>query len=91
MTRAEQLIERCLELAPKSKALHARAGMMYLSHLQSAVHKDRIYEQSLAERARKHLKSALSLNDALPKESLRRFTTPQIKRIHQAFFDLEKR
>jgi len=78
--QAEQLFEQARKRAPLSRTLAKDTGLTYYTHLRETPKPS----QKLLIRAHKHLTDALRLNNALPKNSIRRFSNEDVKLIRDA-------
>ncbi len=78
--RAEQLFEQARKIAPMSRTLAKDTALTYYAHIREMPNPPR----QLIIRTRKHLLDALELNNALPKDSLRKFSKEDITLIRNA-------
>jgi tetratricopeptide (TPR) repeat protein len=88
-TKAEELYEQALARAPRSRTLPLTAGVVYWQHAQNLPETQTPRRIELARRSERHLKTALRLNDALSKNSLRRLPESKLAHIRTMLSQIE--
>jgi O-antigen ligase len=81
---AEEAMEKARARSPRSKTLAMSLGLLYARHFE------KLGDKSLAEKARGNLEEAMILDKAIPKESLRHFSSSQKAEIEKAIKKCEK-
>ncbi len=81
LEQAESLMEHARTLAPRSRSLAKTLGLIYFNHAMQ----QHPPSKKIIAAARKNLNEAMQLNDALPKNSIRRFSKTTLKQINAAF------
>ncbi len=83
-TKAEELYERAVALAPRSKMLQLSTALTYLQHADTVSALTHERKLALVRKAEEHLDIAVRLNNALPEDAIRRFNERESSHITHA-------